>query len=348
MGSLAILVLLLTFRFHEIAKFAAFGADSWALGKFVLYQIPYILPAVIPIAALLAAYILATDLSKSNELTSLRACGVSLRSLIAPLVCLSLSISIVNFVLISEVATYSHMQSRLLEREFKSINPLVLLKHPDLLRMKGIEISTLGELIPGESASKLVIAMPHPKLKRLALLFADQLEKEGETIVGEQMTLAVALEEPNGEFPPLILDSSKTLLSPIETFSRLLVGEGGKVSSDYLPLSLLIWKIKESYRTGGSPLAKLISDLFRRISIGLAPFTFALLGLAFGFSIGRSHSRKNLAVAILLASLYLSCFFFAKSFDKVIWLSLLLYLVPHMIILLATCRRLRSLSMGVA
>lgn len=348
MGSLAIISLLLTFRFHEIAKFAACGADTVALLWFVLYQVPYILPAVVPIASLLAAYMLANDLAKSNELMSLRACGLSLRSLMAPLVCISLTLSLVNFYLISEVATYSHLQSRLLEREFKGINPLVLLKHPDLIRTKGIEITSLGQVTPGEEASRLVIAVPHPSEDRLILLFADQINRDGGGIHADRIALATALGKREEKFPTLLMDQSRTLDTPQEIFSRIFQGDVKRISSDFLSLDLLLYKIGQLWPQGGGRLHQLISDLFRRLSIALAPFTFTLLGIAFGLRIGRIEMRRNLIVTLLLASIYLSGFFFAKSFDRRLWLAIPLYMVPHLLILFFSTCRLRNLSRGIA
>jgi lipopolysaccharide export system permease protein len=348
MGSLAIITLLLTFRFHEIAKFAACGANSWSLLWFVLYQVPYILPAVVPIASLLAAYMLANDLAKSNELMSLRACGLSIRSLMAPLICVSLTLSIVNFYLISEVATYSHMQSRLLEKEFKGINPLVLLKHPDLIRMKGIEITSLGQITPGEGASQLIVAMPHPSSERLLLFFADQINRDGGGINAQGVTLASAIGKREEKFPTLMLDQSKTLDTPQSIFSRIFQGESKKVSADFLPLDLLLHRIGEQWHLGGGRLCQLLSDLFRRFSIALAPFSFTLLGIAFGLRIGRLEMRRNLIFTLTLAAIYLSAFFFAKSFDKRMILSIPLYVVPHLLILFFSTARLKNLSRGVA
>ena len=63
-------------RFKDIARFAALSADGVKTGLFVLYQFPHILPIAIPISALIASFLLFQRLSKTYELTALRASGV--------------------------------------------------------------------------------------------------------------------------------------------------------------------------------------------------------------------------------------------------------------------------------
>jgi len=79
------IAVLIVSRFKEIARFTALTCDFRKTGMFVFYQIPAILPIAIPISTLIASLLLFQKLSRSYELTALRASGLSLRSILAPL-----------------------------------------------------------------------------------------------------------------------------------------------------------------------------------------------------------------------------------------------------------------------
>ena len=86
------IAVLLVSRFKEIARFAALSSDSLKTALFVVYQFPLILPMAIPISALIASLLLFQRLSRGSELTALRASGLSLRSILTPLLFTSFSL----------------------------------------------------------------------------------------------------------------------------------------------------------------------------------------------------------------------------------------------------------------
>ena len=93
----AIIVVLLTTRLDEIAHFASLDASFVIVLLFVLYQIPYILPIAIPVSCLVSSILLVQRLSRTHELTAMRACGMALKDFIAPIVIAGSLLTIVNF-----------------------------------------------------------------------------------------------------------------------------------------------------------------------------------------------------------------------------------------------------------
>src|SRR5690606_38884406 len=98
------IAVLLIARFKEIARFTAVTGDFSKTGLFILYQIPSILPIAIPISALITSLSLFQRLSRTHELTALRASGLSLFSLITPLLLCSSLLSILNFSICAEIS----------------------------------------------------------------------------------------------------------------------------------------------------------------------------------------------------------------------------------------------------
>ena len=133
--------ILLTTRLDEIAHFTTLGPEIKSLFWFILYLIPYILPVAIPISCLIAAVILFLRLSTRQELTAFRAAGLSVATLTAPLIFTATLISILNFAIVSEVATRAHFEKGLLRLELRSINPLLLLHNKHLMQIRGFYFS---------------------------------------------------------------------------------------------------------------------------------------------------------------------------------------------------------------
>src|SRR5580658_7812261 len=78
LATLAFFGLVLATRFHEVARFAALGAPIDQIGLLLLLQFPYVFPFVLPVAILLASFLLMRQASEGFELVSLRASGLSL------------------------------------------------------------------------------------------------------------------------------------------------------------------------------------------------------------------------------------------------------------------------------
>ncbi len=89
------------------------------------------------------------------------------------------------------------------------------------------------------------------------------------------------------------------------------------------------------------------SDLARRISLALAPFTMTLLGAAFGMSISRVPSRKAVILVTLMVAFFLVSFFMGKAKDEYFYIATALYTVPHLLIIAASVLVLRKASRGI-
>jgi lipopolysaccharide export system permease protein len=142
--TIAFIIILFTMRLDEIAHFITLGASGLYLLLFTLYQIPYILPIAIPISSLISTILLIQRLSKDHELTALRASAIAIRSILAPILLAAAFLSVLNFYIVSEIATSSHLASGVLKTELRSINPLLILNNKHLMHSKGYHFDILG------------------------------------------------------------------------------------------------------------------------------------------------------------------------------------------------------------
>lgn len=354
----AFVVILLTTRFDEIAHFSALGAASSHIFWFIVFQIPYILPIVIPISSLISALLLIQSLSKTHELTALRACGWSIRDILFPILISAAFLSVLNFYIVSEAATHSHLHASLLKKELRSINPLLLLHNKHLMRIKGAYFHALGNSRVGEFANDALFAIPNRQSHRIQLMIAKSLRADPDVFSGSDVTIMSTLPVENGEnFDHLIVENLEKSLTPIQDFSQVFQRNIFSLSNDHLKLALLIQRMKEHQAMPiGTPEEnklwnkqknRMISEIIRRTSVALAVFTFTFMGAAFGMSISRNRSNKGAICVIALAAFYLVAYFTAKGNESYLLFAGLLYLVPHLIIMSASSIVLYRASRGI-
>jgi len=341
----ALLGLLLSTRFFEIARFAALGGIGWPLVTYTACQIPLILPIVFPIGAALASFFLFQEFSRSGGITSLRASALSFRKLLTPILLAALFFSFLNGLLISDISPLAKNKARQLQREWKGINPLALLKQKELLLASGIEVVPLGDADPALFAEKVITAVRQNKNDRLLLITADKLQRSDSALDGENLSAFLYGEKKKGEFSDLYIDKSKTFSTDIEPLTFVITKERSKPVPDHLSTPQFLKELikKESI----FDKRKLYSEAARRLMITLAPFTFTLLGAASGLMIGRKGSLKPQLILIGLTALFLAAFFLGKSFDTRIAVAIPCFLAPHLFLVIAALKRLNRLKMGI-
>lgn len=355
--------ILLTTRLDDIAHFATLGPSIGLILKFTFLQVPYILPIAIPLSCLISSVIIFQNLSIRHELTALRAAGFSLKKIFSPILISALLLSTLNFYIVSELATSSHLQTSLLKNEIRSVNPLLLLRNKHLMRAKGYFFDTLGDTHAGESASGVLLATPNKDGDRINLMIAEQLTATADTFSGGEVSIITSVQgSSQNEDNQLIIENVKETTTSIEDFTKMVEKKVWSLNNDHLSLPFLLvrlnsdWNRVSTLKNQNAPqherkhalrnCHRCISELLKRISVGLAPFTFTLMGATFALSISRQKSKRSFFVLVILSALYLVSFFAAQSFSHQLPLSTALYFVPHIFIVSLSLWSLSRTSQG--
>jgi len=373
--TLSFIVILLTTRLDDIAHFATLGAEGLYVLWFALYQIPYILPIALPISCLISAILLFQRLSGTHEITALRATGFSLPEILLPLLLAAAPLSLVNFYIVSEMATDSHLKTGLLKNELRSVNPLLLLHNKHLLRLKGIYFDILGNSKLGDYASDTIFAIPNKKNERLNLMISKGMQVTPLAFTQDGVTLITSLES-NSKQEPIEADKGKIetfdsvmienigkSITSIEDFSQILQKKVWKVNNDHLQMPLLLVKLHDDQlalnaaKDNDKPYAeikilkrtinRIYSEIVRRISTGLAVLSFTLMGAVFGISISRNRSNTGLIFVIAMAAFYLTSYFAAKAVDQFLVLATIIYMAPHLLMFMGSAWTIRRLTKGI-
>jgi len=363
--------ILLTMRLDEIAYFASLSPGKTNLFLFTIQQIPYILPIAFPIGALVSSILLVQDLSKAHELSAMRALGLSLRNILMPIITTSLFLSVLNFYIISEASTQSHFKAGMLKNELRSLNPLFLLQNKHIMQIKGFYFETFGPSISGESAEQVIFLSPSHHSKRLNLLIAGKLISTPREFKGEKVTLLTSkktesdksLDDEGNPFSEnLLLENMKESSISIQDFAHLLEKKIWTINNDHLSMPLLLVRLDENktklqnikaspdlskVKHAKNEVNRTYSEIIKRFSVALAVFSFTFMGCAFGINISRNNSNKGLFITIILSAFYLMAFFAAKSLSHNLIATTLLYLSPHLIIILLSLKNLLRLGKGI-
>ncbi len=348
---LSFIAILLVSRLEEIAQFATLGAKPSHLLLFILYQIPYIIPIALPLSSLLASMIVVQRLSQTHELTALRAGGLSLRMVVAPLLFAGAFLFLLTFTLASEVATSSHLATRQMAYRLTAENPLLLLSSAKLAKQKNVYVQ-MDTVKSGKALKNLILALPNPSQNRMALCLAKKVESEGPFLKAYEVTLLSTI--PSETFDHLVIENQQLLHAAAPDFAQALRKKGWRISPDHLNFRLLRSRTqalqeefgKQIGRQGSKHLAETYSEFIRRLSFGLSGYSFTLLGVAYGLGISRCPSKRRVLYVLALAALSLTAFFLGKEFDHLFLVATSLFLLPHVWIFASSIWTIRKVARG--
>lgn len=355
----AFVVFLLVMRMKETAEFAALGAPFAQMLLYALHQIPFILPIAIPISCLISSLLLMQRLSHSNELIALRSCGCSLKQILTPMLTGAICLSFLNFYLISEVSTSSLLATKKMIQDLSTNNPLLLLQNSQFLKFKDIYIQ-IDPLEQTQAARHAFFFTKEKKSNRINLFYANSLEVLQGKIKGNDVSLIFHLPTDDNAFDHLIIDNHRASYTPVEEFIQLLKDNRFRIPYDHLQLSLLLIQ-KENINKQLNQIENLSQkeiknlkmyesrcnyEVMKRISLGFAPFTFSLLGSAYGINLGRSRSKRNIFIVMGFAILSCTAFFLAKS-SQSLWFPSAMLFGPQLFMICSSIWYLNRCSQGV-
>jgi len=129
LGALGLITFVMTVgAMVKAVDLMARGISPALIAQFFFQNVPYILSFSMPISTLFAALLLFGRLSMDNEISAMKACGISLWRLVAPLILLSILFSGICTYINSEVAPQAKYANRKLLRNAGVEAPINLLE----------------------------------------------------------------------------------------------------------------------------------------------------------------------------------------------------------------------------
>lgn len=285
------------------------GISPLLIVKFFFLNIPYILSFSMPISTLFAALLLFGRLSMDSEISAMKACGISLWRLTAPLILISILLSFICIYINCEVSPAAKHANRELLRTAGVDEPVNLLDEGRFIRdFPGLMIYV------GHKNGTVVKDVVAYELDKSGAIKRSVRAKQGDIAADEANRLLtvklydVRIEMPdakdphdvskttyvNAEYYPIKLDFEKVLKKKPSALKRgqmrmgQLIDRIRNVERDFPMLSKKDLLVERT---------RLIVEANQRVSVAIGCFSFMLIGIPLGV---KSH-RKETSVGMVLS-----------------------------------------------
>lgn len=341
---LAFICVLLITRLKQIATFATLASDIFSLILFILYQLPYILPIAISISCLISSVILFQRMSTMHEMTAIRASGISLKQVLAPLLLLAIVLSMLNFMIVSEITPRCRYKTKELFYKNTSMNPLVLLQRRQKMsniKDSYVEISAENKDL---AAKDILIITPNKSHQRLCMFTAKNLMLQNDNLIGNNISL-ISYVNSNKEtfFDSLMIENQASMTTKANALTQFLKSKGWDMNITSMPIKMLLIYTKQNDKKQADK-AKI--EIARRFGFALSTFSFTFIGTSFGISISRVASRKNIFNVSMLTLLVLFSFTLGRALKRYPIFSFIAYILPQIIVIIVTTYKLKKISRG--
>ena len=282
------------------------GVDPLSVLKLFLLMAPYIITYALPIAVLIAVLISLGRLSSDNEIIAIRASGINIFRLIAPLSILGIILSLTLVLFNDHAASYAHYAYR------KTLFEIGI-KNPTAAFEEGVFINSFQKYIlfiyrVDQKRNKIYnvrIYEPQGPNKPTRTIIA----KSGEFISDPvKNTVKLKLVDGTSDEPDPENPTNFYKLNFKTYFMNLnLYGAQERKKVDKKPRDMTINELREGIsklKKEGIDPTPLIITMNEKITLAFSPIVFILLGAPLAIITRRKEKSINIGLAVLIFVVY--------------------------------------------
>ena len=279
------------------------------LVRYYVYFTPGALRIVVPIACLIGASVACAMLSRSSEITALKAAGLSVRRIAAPILIVTTLIGIGHFLVQDRIAPESNRRAQQIKDEFQGRSP----------RTYGIAPG--GRWTFGTAGRLYHYRLYDPEKTAFQGLSVFRVRFDPPAILEHRFALGATWSEASqdwvaergwvrtfpadGTAPTFHAFQSESLaIDPPGNFERR---ERSVLAGNDLAEWLSLGEIEEEIAAlsgSGYDTTRLRVAFHRQLAELIVPLVMVVLGLPFAFRVGRRGSLYGIGVALLLVLVY--------------------------------------------
>ncbi len=272
--------------------------------KLLLVSLPFMLTFIIPMSVLLASLMTFGKLSYDNEIMALKASGVSVLRLTAPLILLVFTLCLFSFLLSDKVASASHFMYRRLLTQIGIESPAAAIEEGTFIKKFKNFIIFIYE-IDGKKLKGIRIYQPQEG-KPVRTIIA----QKGELIsLPDQGLIKLKLvhgtsDEPDPKDPSKLYKLNfKTYDLPLNISGLKSAEEIGKKPKDMTVRDLKdeIDRLGESGIKATYPLS---AEIHNKIALSFSSLAFLLIGIPLGVTTRRNSKSISFGIGLGLMTLY--------------------------------------------
>lgn len=284
--------------------------------KLLLFSIPFLLSLALPCSFLVATMLIFGKMSANNEITAMRACGISILQIISPIIVIALICSCFCLYLQLQIGPKYMGKAKQMLKEVGAQNPLAILE-PGL----PIEYENISIFIDNKDENnKLRGIQVYITDKKIKNLEQDIYARTGDVNVDEekqvmQINLYYAIIKSYEDDGKKKITSSEKMSFSIDygdKLNRAKIAEKAK----YLSLNELFARAI-LYKKRGQDTTVIEVELNQRVALGFSPIAFLLLGLPLAIRTSRRETSIGLFLSVALAGIYFISIMIFNAFAKV-------------------------------
>lgn len=295
--------------------YMARGISGPLIMKIFALNIPFTLSFVIPMSLLTTVLLHFGRLSADGEITAMKACGVSLWQMAAPILFGAILLTGVCLYLNATLAPRSHFARRLMLRELGEEDPLALLDEGRFIsNFPGVKLY-IGKR-SGALLEDIILIKFDPEATRAEVRArAGQVTYHPETRVMDILLEGVRLTEYDKEDPT---DLAKARMLSAESYptrldlrEMLTKSKTNKKPTDMIFSELVhaIQNIRQVFpdiqeKNVARMRSKMAVEASKRLALALSCFSFALISIPLGIRAHRKESSIGIGMALVLFFLF--------------------------------------------
>ena len=302
-------------RLVKLFEFLSRGVPILVALKFILYISPLVLTLSIPWAALVAIMLIFGRMSADNEITAMRACGISILQIVSPIIIIIFALTCFCVYLQLDVAPDYTYRARNLLTKVGVDQPLSIFEPGRPVEFENNYI--LIDEKHGENGIRNIQVFRMGKGKKVE---QDISAASGEIVVDKKnQVLNVVLENAK------IVSYDKNDNKPTRTFSKQMIfaiDYGKKFNEMKIGKELKYMGFKEIFgravldKQRGLDTTKIEVELNQRIALALSPIAFMLLGMPLAIRTSRKETSVGLFLSVILAGVYFSLVMVFEAFNN--------------------------------
>ena len=322
--SLAVAIGISTFvlligQFYKVFELLTRGVPFRTLLLYITYRTPQALGFTIPLGVFIATILVFNRMSVENEISALRAAGISLQQIIAPLVIFSLVLSGICYFLQFNIAPEFKYKAKIMVREEGVQNPLLLVDAGRFVEIFDGYIIYVGRK-EGDTIWDIHLYVLDDSKSVQQKIYAQrgQLDVKKEFGRLDLILYGTMIETSDPNHPGDVTKNRRikgeTLLFPLDYAGHLGKRRLTRVVSE-MTLAQLFARI-QIYSERGANTAQFYIEIHQRAAMALSVFSFMLIGIPLGIRLPRGESHWGLIASFLIPFIFYTAIVFVESIQN--------------------------------
>ena len=329
-------------------EFAGKGIDLGLFLKYFLIGIPYLLSFSIPMSLLTATLLTFGRLSADNEITAMRACGISIFRIFVPAILLGVALTLLCININDTIFAECHFAKRKLEQNIGMMDPAAFLEpgrpidffpgydinieSKDEERFYNVSITEWmeedrrrfikaksGRVMPADDKNKITLELYDGTLEE------PDPDKEHKWFIGNFGVYVVKLSADK--------DIKKTGAIYRKYKDRTISDLIG-LAKEYNSWTKLKGATEETKHGARKMISQVLTEIQERLALAFSCLAFVIIGLPLAIKTHRTEKSVGVAISLLLVAFFQGGIIFAKAIDKDYYLRPYLFMwLPNVILI---------------